>query len=207
MPGPTPTIQISIPIPIPTGEQYANGTGVASGFTIHLKKVTKKPIVPGDKPLKGFSYIEFDVSVTNNTTNATFIPGMFYFQDSATGKLFMTADTFGYVSYNWIVSSFSQKHVTVSGKKPLMTTEIPAGQTVNNLYLIYQILPAEKGKLVWDNTSTLTPVVFGTIVAKNMQSDRAAQFIQLMMAGGELKLFELNAMNNESNRIEVFSIP
>jgi len=203
----TPTVQDDIVIPVPTGQQDANGTGAAAGFSVHVEKVTEAPTdISGDKPLKGLQYIEFDVSVTNNTNKTTLIPGVFYFQDTALGKLLMPADIFGYMpAYNWIFTGLSQKHVEVSGKTPLMTTEIPAGQTVKTLYLIYQIPQGDKGKLVWDNASTIVPVIFG----KNAPTTEFLQgvFIQLMMADGKLKLFELHATNSENGRVVVFSIP
>jgi hypothetical protein len=78
-----------------------------------------------------------------------------------------------------------------------MTTEIPGGKTVNNLSLIYQILPAEKGKLVWDTADTITEIKFG-------QTGSPTKIINYYLQD---KIFELNTTNNENNRIEVFSFP
>ena len=191
-------------IAVPTG-QSADGTGPAAGFAVHVNKVIKNPTVTGDKPATNLEYIEFDVSVTNNTNTTSLTPGVFYLQEATTGKLFIPADMFGLVSYNWIASAFSSKHVTIPGKNPLMTTQIPAGQTVSNLYLIYQILWGEKGQLVWDTTSSLTPV-------QTVRGPDSPKYIPLnqpveLNFGGKLSVFELHATNNENTRIEVFSIP
>lgn len=189
----------NIIVPIPTGEQSVNGIGKAAGFIIHLNKVIENPTtVRGDKPLNGLKYIVFEVSVTNNTDTTAIIPGMFYFQDAATGKLFMPANTFGYVpAYNWIVSTFSQKHVMISGKSSLMTTEIPAGQTVNNLFLIYQMLPLEKGQLVWNTEDSITEIKFGQTGSRT----------KVIFYDSQNKIFELNTTNNKDNRIKIFSLP
>jgi len=199
-----PFIKQSITSTIPSLSMNKNVQNSVSshGFSVNIKNADKNPKVTGDKPGKGFIYIAFDVSVTNNNWKNAVTPGMFYFQDAITGKLFMPADILGYPSYNWIISSLSQKHSTISGKNPLMTTEIPAGQTVNNLYLIYQIPPEEKGKLIWDTTSTVTPVVWGSNSPKFIQLRDVLQ----MYEGGQLKLFELSATNNEKDRVVVFSI-
>jgi len=193
------SINTSTPTPI---NPPINGIGIASGFTVNFEKFIKDPTISGDKPNKNFKYIEFDMSVTNNTSHTTLIPGMFYFQDMATGKLFMPADIFGYVPYNWIVSSLSHKSVTIPGKNPLLTTQIPARQTVNNLYLIYQILQGEKGKLIWDNASSITMIPTNTKVA----SPQVAQIIYEFQPKG-VKLFKFNANDSKDSRVVVFSIP
>jgi hypothetical protein len=194
-----PPIPSNVTIPVPTEQQYIKGTGAASGFTAQIEKVVENPTdTSGDKPLKGFQYIEVDLTVTNNTGNTTLIPGMFYFQDAITRKLYMLANIFGYVqAYNWIIPGFSQRRVTIPSKNILMTTEIPSEQTVNNLYLIYQVFPGEKGKIVWDTADTIKEIKFGEKVSPS-------KIINYYLLN---KIFELNATNNEDNRIEVFSFP
>ncbi len=197
---PTPPEIISNAIvPVPTGQQVINGTGAASGFTVHVEKVTEAPTdISGDKPLKGFQYIEFDVSVTNNTNNTTLIPGMFYFQNGTAGKLFLPADMFGYLNDSRIISALSQKEVTISGKQSLYATDIKPGQTVTR-YLIYQILPGEKGQLIWDDSHSLTAVSPGEKVA---QKNILAQTQQ-----GKLPVpLQYTTYNSgHSNKITVFS--
>jgi len=133
---------------------------------VQVEKVTENPTgTSGDKPTKGLQYIEFDVSVTNNTNKATLVPGMFYFQDATIRKLFMPADMFGYLQDSKIIFSFSQKNITVLGKQSLYTTIINPGQTASR-YLIYQIPPGEKGQLVWDDSYLITEIPAGQKVAQ-----------------------------------------
>ncbi len=173
------------------------GAITSQGFSIKVNKIRSNSQVIGDKSLNGFTYLVFDVSVRNNTNKADTIPGMFYFDDAKTGKLFMPADVIGYVEYTWILTAFSQKNVTVPGENPLLTTKIPSGQIIDGLYLIYQIPTGDKGNLVWDTTNTLTPMVVGMKPSIN----------SIQLAGEKKKLFELNATNSERGRVVLMSIP
>jgi hypothetical protein len=138
--------------PVPIG-QYASGTGKAEGFTVKVDKIIDNPQVNGDSPNKNLTYLEIDLSVTNNTNKTSLVPGIFLLQDAASGNLFTTADILGHLPDN--TTGLSQKKVTIPSKNSLNITEIKPGQT-DSLYLIYQIIKGAKEELVWSNYYTIT---------------------------------------------------
>lgn len=218
----------TIPPPgIPIG-QSAVGTGIAQGFIVKINKVTTNPKFSGDAPDKSFDYLEIDLSVTNNTNKTSLVPGTFYYQDSTTGMLFMTADIFGYLSKTnlgslhaqrkitihgtkssvvfglqaeqKVISVLSQKQVTVANKQSLYTKDIPPGKTINNLYLIYQTLPGEKGELVWDDSYIIQELSWGEKVPLE-------NIIAQVFAGGILEKEQyIPHDQSHNNKFAVFSI-
>ena len=65
----------------------------------------------------------------------------------------MTADT-QIFSPEYI--SYSNKNVAVPGKDEVFALRLNPGQSVNNIYFIYQIKIGDKGELVWKDSLDVT---------------------------------------------------
>ena len=125
---------------------FANGTGDASGFGVKVTKVVLDPKVSGDPPNSEMHYLEVDLTVSNSSKQTEKIPGTFLYK-AASGMIYATADTKGSLPDN--TGFYAQKNVTIPDKTPLSSITLQKSQQITNVYLIYQILPGDKGQLVW----------------------------------------------------------
>lgn len=134
--------------------ETAHGSSDAAGLAISIARVLPNPPVTGDPPDAGTQYVEIDLAVANNAKHTTIVPGTFYYQ-TAGGSLLNTADTIGNKP------GYPNKNVQIPDEEPLARLSLKAGQSNTDTldYLIYQVPPTDKGKLVWfqgyyDPTST-----------------------------------------------------
>jgi len=141
---PTPSVMIT------SRNTYANGSAHASGFAVKITKVVLDPKVLGEPPNSEMHYLEVDLTVSNSGGHPGKVPGTFlYVSDS--GMIYTTADTKGSPPDN--TGFYAQKNVTISDKKPLSSLSLQKGQTVSNVYLLYQQLPGDHGHLIWNSQS------------------------------------------------------
>jgi TM2 domain-containing membrane protein YozV len=122
--------------------QTVYGSGAAVGLAVKVNQVIPNPQTSGDSPNAGTQYVEVDLSVTNHNKYGTIVPGTFVYQ-TATGSLLNTADSIGSPPV------YPNKNVPIVNEQPLSSLYLSPGQTDSTHYLIYQVPPADTGKLIW----------------------------------------------------------
>jgi len=138
----TPTLVIGKNgIPLGRGKEVF-GSADVQGTTIMVNNVILKPAVKGDPPDNGFEYLEIDVDVAYSGKTPGSVPGIFSYLDSA-GNAISSIEKKG-------TNKDANKNAIVPGKIPLYQLKLTKGANFKDVYLLYQIKPGDRGKLLWN---------------------------------------------------------
>lgn len=142
------TVTNTLPTNHSTKGPYKYGDADSNNVSLKVERVIPNPPSKGDPPDPGREYLEIDMTVTYNGTTAGSVPGIFMYKDGS-GNLVTSADVHGSGKY-------SNKNVNIPNKWSLYAVELYPGKTVTGVYLLYQVVPGDKGSLVWDNPAAST---------------------------------------------------